>query len=780
MAILKTYPLKSNYYGPDRMILSDMEPDSQGIVHGNTKNITMSNLKSFIGSQVIDVSASTTDRYKGAFVSPSTGNVKVGIDLLPLTTLLTPNGFDYLLVTDDPTGNPINKKTTVDNFFSSVGLITNSSINYTVKLPNTVGLADQVLKLPSTIGTSPYQLEWSNPAGTGTVIGSGTTNYIPKWNSSTELTDSIVVSGASNISVSGVRPISMNSATGAIDIKGPNAGWATGYLFTGSSGTNLGGFGALGSSDTLSYYWIGDAYDDITMVVQPNGGNVGIGTSNPTAKLQVNGNLKLKYPTSSGTFTLEPNSSNNSQYSLILPTIPSSSDGSKFLQLPSSTTGLQQFQLEWADPRLQVATNINKTRSLNPGSGISMISTDNGLNVTISSTGAPGTGTLNAFPYWNSTSSLGSSQLTRINNYQLQITQSSLTFSDGNISIKQGSGPSVTLGSPTTAGTAYQIKLPQIPTVAAGYTGGMGLKLPDTLGSSPFQLEWQQPNTKFKDVNSRPFIDGNLTGGISMQQGTGPTIKLEATSNAGPATTYLLPPASQSQAGYVLTLPTGTITSPYQLAWTNASSITSTNNVTASANSLNLQGSSSVAPTYGAPLNISSSGGAGSGNQTAIYIDQAATANVSGSQGIRMNFKTASIGILVTNADSQFANVASFRNASNQVVGTISCTNIATTYATSSDYRIKENVVDMTGAVDRVKQLKPSRFNFTANPSKVVDGFLAHEAQKVVPESVTGVKDALYSNGDPLLQGIDQSKIVPLLTGAIKELIARIEVLEAK
>ena len=780
MAILKTYPLKSNYYGPDRMILSDMEPDSQGIVHGNTKNITMSNLKSFIGSQVIDVSASTTDRYKGAFVSPSTGNVKVGIDLLPLTTLLTPNGFDYLLVTDDPTGNPINKKTTVDNFFSSVGLITNSSINYTVKLPNTVGLADQVLKLPSTIGTSPYQLEWSNPAGTGTVIGSGTTNYIPKWNSSTELTDSIVVSGASNISVSGVRPISMNSATGAIDIKGPNAGWATGYLFTGSSGTNLGGFGALGSSDTLSYYWIGDAYDDITMVVQPNGGNVGIGTSSPTAKLEINGNLKLKYPTSSGTFALEPNASNNSQYSLILPTIPSSSDGSKFLQLPSSTTGLQQFQLEWADPRLQVATNINKTRSLNPGSGISMISTDNGLNVTISSTGAPGTGTLNAFPYWNSTSSLGSSQLTRINNYQLQITQSSLTFSDGNISIKQGSGPSVTLGSPTTAGTAYQIKLPQIPTVAAGYTGGMGLKLPDTLGSSPFQLEWQQPNTKFKDVNSRPFIDGNLTGGISMQQGTGPTIKLEATSNAGPATTYLLPPASQSQAGYVLTLPTGTITSPYQLAWTNASSITSTNNVTASANSLNLQGSSSVAPTYGAPLNISSSGGAGSGNQTAIYIDQAATANVSGSQGIRMNFKTASIGILVTNADSQFANVASFRNASNQVVGTISCTNIATTYATSSDYRIKENVVDMTGAVDRVKQLKPSRFNFTADPSKIVDGFLAHEAQEVVPESVTGVKDALYSNGDPLLQGIDQSKIVPLLTGAIKELIARIEELEAK
>jgi hypothetical protein len=796
MAILKTYPLKSNYYGPDRMILSDMEPDSQGIVHGNTKNITMSNLKTFLGSQVIDVSASTTDRYKGAFVSPSTGNVKVGIDLLPLTMLLAPNGFDLLLVTDDPTGNPINKKTTVDNFFSSVGLTTNSSINYALKIPSTVGSAGQVLKLPSTIGSNPYQLEWGTP--TGGVDGSGTAGKIPKWSDSNTLTDSVMLENNSNIGIGTANPQTLlHVQNGRIRVNGGganqiqlhrNSSTQSNFIeyydtvtslqeaFVGYTSNNKDfKISNLGANGTITFLTnVG------TAMSVSNSGNLGIGITNPLQKLEVSGNLKLKYPSSSGSVILMPNASNNSQYSLILPTIPSSSDGSKFLQLPSSTTGLQSFQLEWADPRLQVATNINKTRSLNPGSGITMTSTDNGVNVTISSTGAPGTGTLNAFPYWNTTSSLGSSQLTRINNYQLQITQSSLIFSDGNISIKQGSGPSVTLGSPTTAGTAYQIKLPQIPTVAAGYTGGMGLKLPDTLGSSPFQLEWQQPNTKFKDVNSRPFIDGNLTGGISMQQSTGPTIKLEATTSAGPATTYLLPPASQSQAGYVLTLPTGTITSPYQLAWTNASSVTSTNNVTASANSLNLQGSSSVAPTYGAPLNISSSGGTGSGSQTAIYIDQAATANVSGSQGIRMNFKTASIGILVTNADSQFANVASFKNASNQVVGTISCTSIATTYATSSDYRIKENVVDMTGAVDRVKQLKPSRFNFTANPSKVVDGFLAHEAQEVVPESVTGVKDALYSNGDPLLQGIDQSKIVPLLTGAIKELIARIEVLEAK
>jgi len=101
-------------------------------------------------------------------------------------------------------------------------------------------------------------------------------------------------------------------------------------------------------------------------------------------------------------------------------------------------------------------------------------------------------------------------------------------------------------------------------------------------------------------------------------------------------------------------------------------------------------------------------------------------------------------------------------------------------YATSSDYRLKENVVEMTGAVDRVKQLNPSRFNFIADgPSRTVDGFLAHEVSSVVPEAITGEKDAVDAEGNIIAQGIDQSKLVPLLVGAIKELTARIEALEA-
>jgi hypothetical protein len=116
----------------------------------------------------------------------------------------------------------------------------------------------------------------------------------------------------------------------------------------------------------------------------------------------------------------------------------------------------------------------------------------------------------------------------------------------------------------------------------------------------------------------------------------------------------------------------------------------------------------------------------------------------------------------------------------NGAVGSISTSASATAYNTSSDYRLKENVVDLDGAIARLNQLPVHRFNFKADPDTVVDGFIAHEAQEVVPECVTGTKDEEDENGDPVYQGIDQSKIVPLLTAALQEAIAKIEVLESK
>jgi len=165
-------------------------------------------------------------------------------------------------------------------------------------------------------------------------------------------------------------------------------------------------------------------------------------------------------------------------------------------------------------------------------------------------------------------------------------------------------------------------------------------------------------------------------------------------------------------------------------------------------------------------------------------------------------------------------------------VGSIQVTNSATAYNTSSDYRLKENIQDLSDGITRVKQLQPKRFNWIIDDTNtLVDGFIAHEASEVVPESVSGEKDAVMDEeyeisaqkGEiytpatedadeiihstdvecpeelpdgqrwrlttkavmgtrtvPDMQGIDQAKLVPLLTAALQEAIAKIDALETR
>ena len=134
---------------------------------------------------------------------------------------------------------------------------------------------------------------------------------------------------------------------------------------------------------------------------------------------------------------------------------------------------------------------------------------------------------------------------------------------------------------------------------------------------------------------------------------------------------------------------------------------------------------------------------------------------------------------LYLNRDASNGNIAAF-NRSGTTVGTISVTTTATAYNTSSDYRLKENVVGLDGAIARLNQLPVHRFNFKADPDTVVDGFIAHEAQEVVPECVTGEKDEVDDDGNPVMQGIDQSKLVPLLTAALQEALQQIAALTAR
>jgi hypothetical protein len=91
-----------------------------------------------------------------------------------------------------------------------------------------------------------------------------------------------------------------------------------------------------------------------------------------------------------------------------------------------------------------------------------------------------------------------------------------------------------------------------------------------------------------------------------------------------------------------------------------------------------------------------------------------------------------------------------------------------TTFATSSDYRLKENIIPMTGALAKVAQLKPVTYKWKVNGSDG-QGFIAHELQEVVPDAVTGDKDAVDANGKPKYQGIDTSFLVATLTAAIQE-----------
>ena len=112
-------------------------------------------------------------------------------------------------------------------------------------------------------------------------------------------------------------------------------------------------------------------------------------------------------------------------------------------------------------------------------------------------------------------------------------------------------------------------------------------------------------------------------------------------------------------------------------------------------------------------------------------------------------------------------------------VGSITTTNANTTYGTSSDYRLKENVHPMVGALDKVAQLKPVTYKWKIDGSDG-QGFIAHELQAVVPDAVVGEKDAVNENGLIKPQNIDTSYLVATLTAAIQELKAELDVCKAE
>jgi hypothetical protein len=185
-----------------------------------------------------------------------------------------------------------------------------------------------------------------------------------------------------------------------------------------------------------------------------------------------------------------------------------------------------------------------------------------------------------------------------------------------------------------------------------------------------------------------------------------------------------------------------------------------------------------------------------------LFVTNASNFTDANNANLALNHTVGTRGMNIHTTGTGTSERITFQN-DNGTVGNIATSGSATSYNTSSDYRLKENVTYTFDATTRLKQLRPCRFNWILdNTDTALDGFLAHEVSSIVPEAIIGAKDAVetwqegeelpdgVSVGDnkldddgntiPYYQGIDQSKLVPLLVKTIQELEARITALESE
>jgi hypothetical protein len=149
--------------------------------------------------------------------------------------------------------------------------------------------------------------------------------------------------------------------------------------------------------------------------------------------------------------------------------------------------------------------------------------------------------------------------------------------------------------------------------------------------------------------------------------------------------------------------------------------------------------------------------------------------------GLKLSNVAGNLGQITFSNNSGSADyVARFNWGSTpDLVGNITVSSGGTAFNTTSDYRLKESVQPLVGGLARVNALKPSIYKWKTDGSNG-EGFLAHELAESVPLAVTGKKDAVNEDGSIKPQGVDLSKVVPILVAAIQELTARVQTLEAK
>jgi len=183
----------------------------------------------------------------------------------------------------------------------------------------------------------------------------------------------------------------------------------------------------------------------------------------------------------------------------------------------------------------------------------------------------------------------------------------------------------------------------------------------------------------------------------------------------------------------------------------------------------------------GSPLIMTGAGGSGAEHMRLTSVGHLGINNTNPSFPLVVQGNAANHVSAFYVATNGYA-AALFYDASNTFRGQIAVGSGGTTYHTSSDYRLKTAVNYDFDATTRLKQLRPARFQWTSQGDNAVpvDGFLAHEVQDIVPEAISGNKDDVDDEGNPVYQCIDQSKLTPLLTKALIEAVEKIEQLEAR
>jgi hypothetical protein len=459
-------------------------------------------------------------------------------------------------------------------------------------------------------------------------------------------------------------------------------------------GTNGGNYAWIQSTDQTN---LGTNY---SLVINPNGGNVGIGTTSPSAALDVNGEVLAL----SGAGTADRH---------IEIGVGRTGNGNSYVDLIGDTT-----YSDYGARLIRYNTGANApTRLDHRGTGeLSMWASDAGAlqfgtgnteRMRIDSSGRVGIGTSSPSGVLNVVGN-GSTHAIRVDGLGTSQVQDFYAVRNGSTTIQ--SGPNLTFQNPS-GGTTYAT------TIQMGPTGE--------------QLFFNYNGSAW---NERMRIDGS--GNVTL--GAGGTYRLDINAPTSSAAKITCDNTSME----IGTFDNHVV--KFLQHNTERMRIDSNGNL--------LIGTTSNRPDENNDPGM------------ALYPN-----------GKKYAYSTTDFGVFNTNSTGK---KFYFRINSSEK-GSISFNTNSVSYTTTSDYRLKENAVDITDGITRVKQLDPKRFNFIGD-STIVDGFIAHEAATVVPEAVTGEKDAVDEDGNPDYQGIDQAKLVPLLTAALQEAITKIEDLEAR